>query len=126
VLLDSDAARVELIQKASQFAELIQSRGIDLSAYNTNENADDVNELRLGLGAAKVVIWGHSYGSHLGLAVLKRHGPSIERADSWWSQTDRISAGAIRRDLEELIDRVDLRIAEFPKLRGRYPHSKSW
>jgi pimeloyl-ACP methyl ester carboxylesterase len=58
----------------------MQDRGIDLAAYNTAESADDVNALRLAVGAEKVVLWAHSYGTHLALAVMKRHGRSIERA----------------------------------------------
>lgn len=59
--------------------ELIEA--VDLGhTYNTAENAEDVNDLRLALGVQKINLWGHSYGSHLGLAILKRHGNTIHRA----------------------------------------------
>jgi len=54
--------------------------GVAMRGYNTNENADDVDALRHHLGAERMHIWGISYGSHLGLAVLRRHGDRVDRA----------------------------------------------
>lgn len=53
--------------------------GIAMRGYNTAESADDIDELRRRLGAEKMSLWGISYGSHLGLSVLKRHGERVER-----------------------------------------------
>ena len=53
--------------------------GVDLSAYNTVESADDLNDLRIALGAEKMTLWGISYGTHLALATIKRHGAHIDR-----------------------------------------------
>jgi len=64
---------------ARAFADWTKA-GVAMRGYNTNENADDVDALRQHLGAAKMHIWGISYGSHLGLAVLRRHGDKVERA----------------------------------------------
>jgi pimeloyl-ACP methyl ester carboxylesterase len=61
-------------------AERLRSVGVDLAAYNTEESADDLNSLRQALGVEKISIFGSSYGSHLGLAVLRRHPGSIDRA----------------------------------------------
>src|SRR5262245_46321288 len=58
----------------------VQSRGIDLSAYNTIESADDIDDLRRALGVETVVLWGHSYGTHLAMAVIKRHSTHVARA----------------------------------------------
>jgi pimeloyl-ACP methyl ester carboxylesterase len=73
--LSFDSAEVR--QRFAALGDLIrttvQSRGIDLSAYNTMESADDIDDLRRALGAETVVLWGHSYGTHLALAVIKRH-----------------------------------------------------
>jgi pimeloyl-ACP methyl ester carboxylesterase len=54
--------------------------GIDLTAYNTVENADDVEDLRVALGADRVSLFGISYGTHLALSVLRRHPGSVHRA----------------------------------------------
>lgn len=55
-------------------------KGVDLTAYNTNESADDLDDLRKALGAEKLTLWGISYGTHLALAALKRHEAHIHRA----------------------------------------------
>jgi pimeloyl-ACP methyl ester carboxylesterase len=52
----------------------------DLTAYNTAYNADDVNDLRASLGYDKLNVYGISYGSRLGLEVLRRHGPHVRAA----------------------------------------------
>ncbi len=45
--------------------------GVDLSGYNTFENARDVKALRVALGYDKWNVWGISYGSILGQAYIK-------------------------------------------------------
>jgi pimeloyl-ACP methyl ester carboxylesterase len=61
-------------------AERLREDGIDLAAYNTEENADDLDTLREALGADKLSLLGSSYGTHLGLAFLRRHGDKVHRA----------------------------------------------
>jgi len=78
--VDSPAARDRLSALGGFIRTTVASRGIDLSAYNTLESADDVELLRRALGAEQVVLWGHSYGTHLALAVIKRHGERVARA----------------------------------------------
>jgi pimeloyl-ACP methyl ester carboxylesterase len=53
---------------------------VDLTGYNSNESADDLEDLRKALGAPKISLWGISYGTHLALATLRRHPDSISRA----------------------------------------------
>ena len=48
-----------------------QSAGVDLAAYNTRESAADVEDLRRALALDRIQLWGESYGTHLGLAVLR-------------------------------------------------------
>jgi amidase len=54
-------------------AEAFKSQGVDLAAYNSNENADDVNAIRQTLGYDKIFYYGESYGTQLGQFVLRRH-----------------------------------------------------
>lgn len=54
--------------------------GADIDGYTTLENAHDIEALRQALGARRVNLWGISYGSHLGLAVMKYHPASVGRA----------------------------------------------
>jgi pimeloyl-ACP methyl ester carboxylesterase len=53
---------------------------VDLAAYNTNESADDLEDLRKALGAKKISLWSISYGTHLALATIRRHPQSIDKA----------------------------------------------
>lgn len=50
---------------------------VDLSAYNTIENARDVEALRRALGFDKWNVWGISYGSILGQAYIKQDPAGI-------------------------------------------------
>jgi pimeloyl-ACP methyl ester carboxylesterase len=54
--------------------------GVDVDGYTTRESAADIDDLRRALGVPQIALWGISYGSHLGLAVLKYHGASVSRA----------------------------------------------
>lgn len=51
----------------------------DLSAYTTEASADDVEDLRRALGAPRLHLLGFSYGTHLALAVMRRHPDAVSR-----------------------------------------------
>ncbi len=53
---------------------------VDLTGYNTNESADDLEDLRKALGANQISLWSISYGTHLAFATMRRHPKSISRA----------------------------------------------
>lgn len=53
---------------------------VDLTGYNTNESADDLEDLRKALGVNQISLWSISYGTHLSFAALRRHPQSIQRA----------------------------------------------
>jgi pimeloyl-ACP methyl ester carboxylesterase len=81
--LDRPATPEGLRQTMQQAAAVCQrfwaERNIDLSGYTTLENAADLDDLRQHLGAAKLTLWGISYGSHLALAALKQMDGKIDR-----------------------------------------------
>ena len=52
---------------------------VDLSGYNSNESADDLEDLRKALGANQLSLWTISYGTHLAFATMRRHPKSIHR-----------------------------------------------
>ena len=52
---------------------------VDTAALNTREGAADLNDLRIALGAQKLVLWGISYGTHLSIATLRYHPDAIDR-----------------------------------------------
>jgi pimeloyl-ACP methyl ester carboxylesterase len=82
--LDKPVTRESLLslykQQSRACAQHWQSEGVDLRGYNTNESADDLESLRIALGAPKISLWGISYGTHLGLAAIRRHDQNIDRA----------------------------------------------
>jgi len=51
--------------------------GYHIPSYNTAFNADDVDDLRSTLGFDKMNLYGISYGSRLGLEVMRRHPDNI-------------------------------------------------
>lgn len=51
--------------------------GVDLTAYNTIENARDVKALRIALGYDQWNVWGISYGTILGQAYIKEDPEGI-------------------------------------------------
>lgn len=53
---------------------------VDLTGYNTNESADDLEDLRKALGVDQISLWSISYGTHLAFAAMRRHPTSIHRA----------------------------------------------
>jgi len=78
--LDRADAEAAMAGAMAQCFARLRAEGIDPNAYNTVESADDLNDLRIALGAEKLSLWGISYGSHLALATLRAHGETIDRA----------------------------------------------
>lgn len=72
------AAHFERAAKA--VAANLRAAGVDFAGYDTEQSADDVDDLRVALGVPKIRLLGFSYGSHLGLTVLRRHAEKIDRA----------------------------------------------
>ena len=71
----------ELVYQNAFFscAGLLQSQGIDLSAYNTVENAADLKDIVKLLGYEKVNLYGASYGTRLALVAMRNH-PEVVRS----------------------------------------------
>lgn len=56
------------------------AKGVDVAGFTVAESAEDVDDLRKALGAPKLNLIAHSYGTYLALAVIRAHPDSIERA----------------------------------------------
>ncbi|NAS32507.1 alpha/beta fold hydrolase [Flavobacteriaceae bacterium R38] len=56
------------------------SKNIDLSAYNSRENAADFEDLRKHLGYDQFNLFGESYGSRLGLTIMRDFPKSVRSA----------------------------------------------
>lgn len=79
VFANNDSALRALKERAAAAATYFRSQGVDIQAYNTIESAHDVDDLRKALGAEKLNLVGFSYGTHLGLACIRYHGPNLNR-----------------------------------------------
>ncbi|HEY8570830.1 alpha/beta hydrolase [Phenylobacterium sp.] len=105
------------------------AKGVAMRGYNTNESADDIEDLRQHLAADKISLWGISYGSHLGLAVLKRHGrhvdrvalaslegqdQTVKRPARWDGYIEQVAALAGAPGLPDLMRRVHTRMEADP------------
>lgn len=96
------------------------AQGVDLAAYNTVENAADVDALRKALGYAKVTLVGGSYGSHLGLQFMRQYPEAVDRAvlfgiegpdHTWDNPAGRLAT------LQRIADAAE----RIPALAGRIP-----
>lgn len=56
------------------------SMGVDLSAYNTKESTDDLEDLRQHLGYDQLILVGGSYGSHLALHYIRKYPNHVKCA----------------------------------------------
>jgi pimeloyl-ACP methyl ester carboxylesterase len=95
--------------------------GVAMTGYNTEQNADDIEDLRRHLGVEKVNLWGISYGTHLALSVLKRHPNSIGRVAlaSLEGQDQTIKRPA---HIDMFLDRVDHLMGQDPAVRAAIPN----
>jgi pimeloyl-ACP methyl ester carboxylesterase len=66
-------------QRVKEVADHFKAQGVDILSYNTVESASDIEDLRKALGAEKLNLVGFSYGTHLGLAAIRQHGPHLNR-----------------------------------------------
>ena len=94
--------------------------GVAMAGYNTEQNADDIDDLRRHLGADKVDLWGISYGTHLALSVLKRHGDRVNRVAlaSLEGQDQTVKRPAA---IDALLRQVDGLLAADPAVRAAIP-----
>jgi pimeloyl-ACP methyl ester carboxylesterase len=94
--------------------------GVAMTGYNTEQNADDIDDLRRHLGAEKVDLWGISYGTHLALSMLKRHGDRVNRVAlaSLEGQDQTVKRPSA---VDALLRQVDGLLAADPAVRAAIP-----
>lgn len=56
------------------------SQGLDLAGFTILEAAADVDDVRRAFGYEKITLWGGSFGSHWGMAVMRYYPETVERA----------------------------------------------
>jgi pimeloyl-ACP methyl ester carboxylesterase len=80
VAIERGSAIESLETAARACAQRWRAEGVDLSAYNVAESAEDIEDLRLALGAEKLRLLAGSWGTHLALAAIRAHANVLERA----------------------------------------------
>jgi pimeloyl-ACP methyl ester carboxylesterase len=118
--LTKENAQHTVAEEALKMEAFFKEEGHDLSGYNSNQSADDLNELRIALGAEKMNIWGISYGSHLALTTLKRHEDKINKiiiaGVEGYDDTVKLPS-----DQQELLEQIDQMLKDDPKTNKVYP-----
>jgi pimeloyl-ACP methyl ester carboxylesterase len=76
--LDARAAANLQIETLQACIEDFKAQGIDFDAYNSLENAADVNAARQALGYDKIFYYGASYGSQLGQHIMRDFPEMLE------------------------------------------------
>ena len=79
VFESADKWRRTLAAKSRVCAEHWRKQGVEISAYTNDASADDLEDLRRALGAERISLIGHSYGTALAQAAVRRHGAQIDR-----------------------------------------------
>ncbi|NOT09380.1 MAG: alpha/beta fold hydrolase [Gemmatimonadales bacterium] len=118
--LRSPATEARLTAVLVAALDTLRARGVDPAAYTTAESVEDLEALRMALGAERLVLWGHSYGSHLALAYVKRYPNRVARLllggingpDHRWRPPV---------DGDVLLARIDSAVKADSKLRERIP-----
>ncbi len=75
--ISPEQATEQLLDALFSCQERLSDEGINLSAYNSRENAADLNDLRLALGYETWNVWGISYGTRLAQTVMRDHPEGI-------------------------------------------------
>lgn len=97
-----------------------KARGYDIDGYTTLESARDIEDMRRALGVRKLNLWGISYGTHLGLAMMKYYPGSVRRAVlagiEGLDETVKMPA-----DTDAYFARLQAVIDSEPKAKAAYP-----
>jgi pimeloyl-ACP methyl ester carboxylesterase len=77
---DRESSERAMLEQADVCIDGARAQGVDVTGYNTFENARDLKALRLALGLDEWNVWGISYGSVLGQAYMKVDPEGIRSA----------------------------------------------
>ena len=110
---DRETAVGHILEICEEAAGAWAQEGIDISGYHAIEMSDDLEALRRALGAEQVNLLGHSFGTHLGLAYLRRYPGRTARF---------VSAGtAGTGDMHKLPSELDASLATLGELFAEDP-----
>jgi len=73
-----EQSRQQALQATGRCITKFEAEGVDFSAYNSVENAADINDVRLALGYPKIIYYGASYGTLLGQHLMRDYPQILE------------------------------------------------
>mgnify|MGYP000209037437 CR=1 FL=1 len=79
-LVSEEQAFAHYKTMSQQASIAFKDRKVDPSGYHVVAHADDVHDLTKALKLDKYSLYGFSFGSHIGMTLMKRHPAQIERA----------------------------------------------
>lgn len=123
--LDQDDEIKALENEQSKCKETMKLDSIDLAGYNSRENAADFEDLRIALGYEKWNLFGGSYGSRLGLTIMRDFPNGVRSAvltGIFAPQTDFIDDSY--KNFENSLFSVLARCKENEACNNRYPNLK--
>jgi pimeloyl-ACP methyl ester carboxylesterase/dipeptidyl aminopeptidase/acylaminoacyl peptidase len=103
--------------------DTLLNQGVDLAMYNSVTNAADANDLRIALGYEQVNYYGTSYGTRLGLTLLRYHPEGIRSVilDSVFPPQVDYPSDAIS-SMTDAINRVFETCSEDASCSAKYPN----
>ncbi|MCA6091083.1 alpha/beta hydrolase [Streptomyces sp. SCA3-4] len=111
-----------LLDAVKTCRDRLTADGIDLSSYNTTENAADFADLRTALGIPSWNVYGYSYGSDLALTYLRRHPRGIRAVAIDSVAPPRTTVLPVTwRSAREGIGNLFEACAAEPRCKSRYP-----
>ncbi len=76
---DRATAYEHVLELARSAAEQFRAEGVDLAGYHAGEMAADLDDLRRALGYDQVHLLAHSFGTHVGLELVRAHPETVAR-----------------------------------------------
>ncbi|MFJ3792861.1 alpha/beta fold hydrolase [Kitasatospora sp. NPDC090091] len=111
-----------LVRAATECRDRLTADGVELSAYNTTENAADFADLRRALGVEHWNVYGYSYGTDLALTYLRLHPQGIRSVAIDSVAPPRVvSLPWTWESAREGIDAIFAACAAQPLCQSRYP-----
>ncbi|MDQ7051134.1 MAG: alpha/beta hydrolase [Enterobacterales bacterium] len=77
---NEDKLELELRQILTREKIVWEQSGYDFSSFKVSEMATDVKAVMQALGYKKIILWGGSFGSHWGIAIMRYYPNIVARA----------------------------------------------
>lgn len=102
------------------------SENADLTQYTTSIIADDINDLREALGYQQMTLSGGSYGTTLGLEIIRRHGNYVRAAVLGGAMPPSVNqTETIAGDMEDMLEKLFVACDHDDACSDAFPNFKS-